>query len=126
MIIGIGTDMVAMDRIAGVIQRQGQAFLQRCYTAAERAEGESLDHPDRRIAYFAKRFAAKEAVSKAFGCGIGAELTWQDIEITRDERGAPLAAVSAPIARGRHLHLSLSDEKGYALAFAVVEDARDD
>ena len=121
MILGIGTDMVAIVRIADVLNRQGDAFLRKCFTTAEREEGNSLSHPERRIAYFAKRFAAKEAVAKAFGNGIGAMLGWQDIEVTRNDKGAPKARVTAAIADGCHVHLSLSDEKDYALAFAVIE-----
>lgn len=122
MIIGVGTDMVDIARIAALLESQGDRFLHKCYTRSERTEGTSLSHPHRRASYYAKRFAAKEAVAKALGCGIGEQIGWQDMEVTRSALGAPRVTLLTSDFSDYHVHLSLSDERQYALAFAVVED----
>lgn len=132
MIIGIGVDMAEIARIENTLARQGDAFLQRCFTGKECAEGNALTLPARRAAFFAKRFAAKEACAKALGCGIGQYLGFQDIEITRNEGERPVISVSDTAIAALHqagrigktinLHLSLSDEKHYALAYVVAEE----
>lgn len=113
MIIGIGTDICKIDRIAKLIDKQGEKFIRRILTEDERVGEVS-------VAYLAKRFAAKEACAKALGCGIGAQLSFQDIEVHRLEEGQPILKVeSRPDMR---FHLSLSDEDDYAVAMVVVEE----
>ncbi|WP_138494945.1 holo-ACP synthase [Paenibacillus pinistramenti] len=129
MIYGIGHDVVEIARMGTILQRSsGGRFLERILTPAERA----LPGAAGRTAEFAAgRFAAKEAVSKAFGCGIGSKLGFEDIEILPDASGKPSAALSAAAwARlgwgesGRELfniHISITHERSLASAFCVVE-----
>ena len=122
MIIGIGTDIVQIERIKHAFERQGERFAQRILCASElylfHEKGQS-------IPYLAKRFAAKEAASKALGTGIGA-VSWQDMEISNDSKGAPVlklmgAAKENMAALGAsQVSISLSDEQDYAVAFVVL------
>jgi len=86
-VIGLGIDLVDVGRFEEVVQRQGARFLERVFTEEERRYCASKQSPG---AFYAARFAAKEAVSKAFGTGIGAEIGWLDIEVFHDAAGAPL------------------------------------
>ena len=86
-VLGIGMDLVEVERIAKAIERQGERFLDRVYTAAERAYCETKRNS---APFFAVRFAAKEAVAKAFGTGIGGEIGLLDIEVGHHPTGAPL------------------------------------
>jgi len=85
-VLGIGLDLVEIERFHEVIRRQGERFLQRVFTKAEQDYCSSKKTP---AMFFAVRFAAKEAVAKAFRTGIGDELGWLDIEVTHDPNGAP-------------------------------------
>lgn len=122
-ITGVGTDIVEMARVESVWHRYGLRFAERVLTAGERERCLVMREPWR---FLAKRFAAKEAVAKAFGCGIGAELSWQDVEIDSSVSGAPqvtLTPRAAALLRrrgGRGVMVSISDERAYAVAFAVV------
>lgn len=119
MIIGIGTDIVSMERIKNIRGEKEGKFCERILTTKEhetykgKSEGE-------KIPFLAKRFAAKEAISKALGTGIGKDLSFTDIEIYNNEKGKPLVIIkSMPQI---NIHLSLSDEKeGHAIAFALAE-----
>lgn len=123
MIIGIGSDVVAIERIEAALERRS-TFAERILTTAE------LDvffQETRPAAYLAKRFAAKEAIAKALGCGIGGNMSWQDVETRRGASGKPEVTFSgAALAQmtrlgGKTCHLSISDEVSVALAFAVIE-----
>ena len=124
MIVGIGTDIVALERIEGLLQRREDAFARRVLHALEL---EQFQLSSQRTAFLAKRFAAKEAAAKALGTGIAQGLSWQHIRVGHDEWGAPsLHFTEAAAARAKSLgvvstHLSLSDEQGYAVAFVVLE-----
>ena len=85
-ILGIGVDVVEIARIAASIERHGERFLARLFTEEERSYCSSSRFPER---FFAGRFAAKEAISKALGTGIGADLGWLDMEVRRLSSGAP-------------------------------------
>jgi holo-[acyl-carrier protein] synthase len=85
-VLGIGVDLVDVERFEAVIARQGECFLERIFTRQERDYCSSKKSP---ASFFAVRFAAKEAVSKAFGTGIGAAVGWQDIEVRKTGSGAP-------------------------------------
>jgi holo-[acyl-carrier protein] synthase len=110
MIIGIGTDIVDIRRIEKLIADSGEKFISKIFNDEERGEG---------AAHYAKRFAAKEAIAKALGTGIG-KVSFKDIVITNDENGAPKAEVRNQ-GSGVRVHISLSDEYPYALAYSVVE-----
>lgn len=90
-VIGLGIDLVDVARFEEVLNRQGERFLSRVFTEGERLYCDSKHSPG---AFYAARFAAKEAVSKAFGTGIGAEIGWLDIEVFHDAAGAPLVRLS--------------------------------
>src|SRR5215472_9162401 len=86
MILGIGIDIIEVDRIAASYEKFGERFLNRILHPAEIAY--CLTHK-RPAPFLAARFAAKEAISKAFGTGIGAQLGWRDMEVGRKESGEP-------------------------------------
>ncbi|MGE5097275.1 MAG: holo-ACP synthase [Betaproteobacteria bacterium] len=124
MIVGIGTDVVSIDRIEKTLRRFGDRFVDRVLTPAERAR---FDKTVAKGSHLAKRWAAKEAFSKAIGTGIHAPFTWQCITVGRDPRGKPGIVPNA--AMQAHLkalgvtaaHLSLTDDAGVAVAFVVLE-----
>ncbi|MEM1403979.1 MAG: holo-ACP synthase [Pseudomonadota bacterium] len=121
--IGIGTDIVQIERVEAVWRRQGERFVNRILTPPERVECDQAHQPWR---YLAKRFAAKEAIAKCFSTGIGKDLSWQDMTIERSGSGAPVVVLSATgrelaaTKGGREVLLSISDEQEYAVAFAVL------
>ena len=90
-IFGIGVDVVENARIRQSVDRLGQAFLDRVFTAKEQEYCESMKFSSR---HYAARFAAKEAIAKAFGTGIGSELNWTDMEILRRDSGEPYVVMS--------------------------------
>lgn len=120
---GIGTDMVFVPRIQGLYQRFGERFAKRILTPKELARVQDLHDP---VPFLAKRFAAKEALSKALGTGIGKEVGFHDIAIVNDAKGKPVVEWSSKgqafiqSLRVKHAHISLSDEQDYALAFVVL------
>jgi len=122
-VIGIGTDIVEVGRIEAVLGRRGERFARRILTPGEleRARAQAALAP-----FLAKRFAAKEAIAKALGTGIGEALSWQDLIVVRETGGAPGVELSARGTQllhargGRRILLSLADERAYAVAFAVV------
>ena len=122
MIIGIGTDIVTISRIANSVERQQLALAERILT--ERELSVYMNHA-KPIAFLAKRFAAKEAASKALGTGIG-KISWQDLEISNDSDGAPkLECRGKAKARleslgANQVHISISDERDTAVAFVVI------
>ena len=86
-LLGLGCDIIEIARVRGVLERQGERFLQRVFTDEERAYCFGQAHPHKHLA---ARFAAKEAVSKCFTTGIGAELGWKSASIYHGERKEPL------------------------------------
>jgi len=123
MIVGIGTDIVQIDRIEETLARLGESFVERILSPAERLEFQASAKPHRLLA---KRFAAKEAVGKALGTGIGQGVSWQHIEITHNDIGAPSLILSERARErfealgGSSHHISISDEEAYAVAFVVL------
>ncbi len=126
-IIGIGTDLVEIDRIRRLLLAYPQRFPRRILGAKERevfAEHAAPEH------YLAKRFAAKEAAAKALGTGIRNGVNFSDIETISDEYGKPSLIFHGEAERmlaqqGKtSVHLSLSDEKAYATAFVIIERCR--
>jgi holo-[acyl-carrier protein] synthase len=115
MISGIGTDIVELDRIKRISERQ-EKFIDRILTDAEKIEYKKLSDK-RKIEFLAGRFAAKEAFAKAAGTGIGHELSFLDIEIAVDEKGKPF--IVKPYRDG--VHLSISHSRDFAVAQVVIE-----
>ena len=125
MIIGIGTDIVAIARISATYERQGAAFTRQLLSESELAEFQSVKVPG---PWLAKRWAAKEAFGKAAGTGILVPLTLSGIGVGHDALGRPFFDLA--LAVQAHLktmgvtqtHLSISDEREHAIAFAVFEN----
>lgn len=125
MIVGIGTDIVEIPRIVAALERHGERFAKRILSEPEWLEWLSLTALQR-PRMLAKRFAAKEAFSKAVGTGIGRGFGFQDLTVVHDGLGKPSVALNPDCpsldAWSRHrVHLSLSDEHLLALAFCVIE-----
>jgi holo-[acyl-carrier protein] synthase len=124
VIHGIGTDLVSVKRIEEVLFRHGDRFLHRILSEAEVAEYAGSSQPAR---FLAKRFAVKEAFSKAWGTGIGEAVGWHDIRVAHDALGKPLLSPSTGMAdkfrreKITATHVSLSDEADHAIAFVVLE-----
>lgn len=122
-LIGIGIDVVEVDRIADALERHGDAFRDRIFTERERAYCSSQKRP---ALHYAARFAAKEAVAKAFGTGIGKDLGWLDMEIIRRPSGEPALELSGTgkayaEANGiAEVKISLTHARDYAAANAVA------
>jgi len=125
MIVGVGTDIVAVARLGSLHARHGARALRRILSPAEGAEIAGVGEPAR---FLAKRFAAKEALGKALGIGLVAPATLPNIGIAHDARGRPVftyaPALAAHLAQRRLVaHLSISDENDYAVAFVVMEQS---
>jgi len=122
-VFGIGIDVVEVARIASSIERHGEPFLTKIFTPAEREYCESRKTP---AMHYAARFAAKEAVSKALGTGIGGNAGLHDMEIIHDAKGAPKLRLSgaAEIFAQQHgiteIQISLTHAREYAAANAIA------
>ena len=128
MILGIGTDLCNIDRIAAVLDRHGDRFRQRVFTETELARAARRPHE---AATLAKRWAAKEACSKALGTGLAMGIAWRDMAVTNLRSGQPtmtltgwaaerLAAMTPPGHRAV-VHVTLTDDHPWAQAFVVIE-----
>src|ERR1700690_1682521 len=124
MILGIGIDIIEVARIASSYEKFGERFGNRVLHADEIAYCHSHKNP---APFLAVRVAAKEAISKAFGTGISAQLGWQDMEIRRKESGEPFVVLHGKgkklfqSRRAKRLLVSLSHTANYAAATAVLE-----
>jgi holo-[acyl-carrier protein] synthase len=124
MIVGIGVDIVENARIEHSLERFGERFLHRIFTAGEIEYCQSMKYPSR---HFAARFAAKEAVSKAFGTGIGKAMGWRDIDVHRHGSGQPFVVLEGgakQLAAERGVSavwISLSHTDHHAAAMIVIE-----
>ena len=132
MILGIGTDMASIARIAETLDQHGDRFVNRCFDPVERARAEEAgrENPGLRAASYAKRWAAKEACAKALGIGIRDDVYLKDIIVVNDAAGKPslelrggakdrLTAIT-PQGKTAGIYISLSDDAGAALAFVVI------
>lgn len=124
MILGIGIDIIEVERIRNSLERFGERFGQRILLPGERAYCLAHTHP---APFVAARFAAKEAISKAFGTGIGAQLGWQDIEIAHKESGEPFVILHGKGKElfskrlAKNLLASISHTEKYAAVVAILE-----
>ena len=129
MIIGIGSDLCSIERIQASLDRFGERFLARVFTDVERAKAER--RPFTRAGTYAKRFAAKEAFSKAVGTGFFQGVYMKDIGVVNLPSGAPTLhlengaakrlAELTPEGHETHIHLTLTDDHPYAQAFVIIE-----
>jgi len=124
VIYGIGTDIVSIERIQNILNKNRDGFINRVLTEHEKA---LFANKADSAAFCAKRFAAKEAFSKALGTGIGRIVSFQDLTVRSNEHGKPYFMPSEKLRlylqeKGiKHGHLSISDESQNALAFVVLE-----
>ncbi|QMV13292.1 holo-ACP synthase [Vibrio spartinae] len=124
-IVGFGTDIVEIERIAAAISRNGDAFAQRILSEREFAIYTQSKKPER---FLAKRFAVKEAASKALGTGIAQGVSLQDFTVLNDELGKPWLQLSGKAEEFAQsfgvnaIHLSISDERRYAVASVILEN----
>ena len=129
MIIGLGSDLCSIDRIQSSLDRFGERFLNRVFTEVERAKAARRPHTI--AGTLAKRFAAKEAFSKAVGTGFRAGVFMKDIGVVNARSGAPTLAltggaaerVAAMTPQGHEtvIHLTLTDDHPWAQAFVIIE-----
>ena len=125
MIHGIGTDIVAVQRLQGMWERHGDRALEKLLAPQEMADFASAADKGR---FLAKRFAAKEAFSKALGTGVRPPAVLPAIAVAHDELGKPILVFCGRLAemienQGLKAHLSLSDEADYAIAYVILERA---
>lgn len=128
MILGIGTDLANIDRIAATLERFGDRFRTRVFTPAEQRKAEARQQT---AATYAKRWAAKEACSKALGTGLRMGIAWRDMAVTNLPTGQPVMTVTGwaaerlaamtPPGHAATIHVSLTDDHPWAQAFVVIE-----
>ena len=124
MIVGIGTDIVSIERMAENIDRLGDSFARRLLVDTE---WQQYQETKQKASFLAKRFAVKEAAAKALGTGFAQGVTWKQIETGHDDAGKPLlilTGVALELAQKLGVgasHLSISDEKSHAIAFVVFD-----
>jgi len=126
MVLGVGTDLIETKRIKESIDRYGERFLERVFTAGEIAY--CMRKKKNAAESFAARFAAKEAGAKALGTGISRGITWTELEVRREASGRPtlhLSGRAAELAKAmgvRRIQLSLTHSRELAMAVVVAED----
>ena len=124
MILGLGIDIIEVARIASSLEKFGERFGEKILLPAEQEYCLAHRHP---APFVAARFAAKEAISKAFGTGIGASLGWRDMEIAHKESGEPFVILHGKgqdlfaARKAKQLHVSISHTDNYAAVTAVLE-----
>ena len=125
MIVGTGIDIVRVERIENSLSRWGEKFAVKILTSDELERFGSIDSGQ--AGYLARQFAAKEAVSKALGTGMGAGIHFSQIEIDRKPSGAPIVRLQGKAFERSeylnvlHWHVSISDEKEFVVAFSIAE-----
>ncbi len=128
MILGIGSDLANIDRIAGTIDRFGDRFKNRVFTEVEQAKAERRRDT---VGTYAKRWAAKEACSKALGTGLAMGISWKDMAVKNLRSGQPVMEVTAwakerlaemtPEGHEAIIHVTLTDDHPWAQAIVVIE-----
>ncbi|HLQ19134.1 MAG TPA: holo-ACP synthase [Tabrizicola sp.] len=129
MILGIGSDLCNIDRIEATLARHGERFKQRVFTEVEQKKADS--RPRAVAATYAKRWAAKEACSKALGTGLRMGISWKDMAVTNLRSGQPVMHVTGwaaerlramtPEGHEAVIHVTLTDDHPWAQAFVVIE-----
>ena len=132
MIVGLGSDLCSIERIQNSLDRFGTRFTNRVFTAVERAKAER--RPFTRAGTYAKRFAAKEAFSKAVGTGFKRGVFMKDIGVVNQASGAPTLALTGgakqrldeltPEGHAAEIHLTMTDDHPFAQAFVVITARR--
>ena len=128
MILGVGTDLANIERIAGVLDRHGDRFRDRVFTEIEQKKAERRQDT---AGTYAKRWAAKEACSKALGTGLRMGIAWKDMAVKNLRTGQPVMEVSGwaaerlqnmtPKGHEAIIHVTLTDDHPWAQAFVVIE-----
>ena len=128
MILGIGTDLANIERIARTLERFGDRFRNRVFTPVEQAKAERRRDA---VGTYAKRWAAKEACSKALGTGLRMGIAWRDMAVSNLETGQPVMQVTGwaaerlaemtPPGHAAIIHVTLTDDHPWAQAFVVIE-----
>ena len=128
MIVGIGTDLANIDRIQGVLSRHGDRFKNRVFTKTEQVKASRRKDE---AGTYAKRWAAKEACSKALGTGLRMGIAWRDMSVSNLSSGQPIMEVTGwaktrldeitPAGHEAILHVSLTDDHPWAQAYVVIE-----
>jgi len=128
MILGIGTDLANIDRIAGTLERFGDRFRNRVFTEIEQQKAQRRKDV---AGTYAKRWAAKEACSKALGTGLRMGISWRDMAVSNLDTGQPVMAVTGwakdrlddmtPAGHEAIIHVTLTDDHPWAQAFVVIE-----
>lgn len=131
MIVGTGTDLIDIRRVEKTLARFGARFIERCFTPEEIAKAERRRTAGTHVATYAKRFAAKEAASKALGTGFNQGVYMKDIGVVNDAAGKPTLELTGgaavrlarltPAGHKPVIHLSLTDEPPIAKAMVVIE-----
>ncbi|MGB0900262.1 holo-ACP synthase [Halocynthiibacter sp.] len=131
MILGIGTDLANIERISGTLDRFGDRFKNRVFTETERAKAERRKDV---VGTYAKRWAAKEACSKALGTGLAMGISWKDMAVSNLKTGQPVMEVTGwakerldemtPPGHEAIIHVTLTDDHPWAQAFVVIEARR--
>lgn len=119
MILGLGNDIIEIERIKTACREHSDRFLKRIFTENECSYCQSFNDS---FPHFAGRYAAKEAIAKAFGCGFGEQLSWHDIEILADKLGRPIVYFSDKVIKhfdSPKMMVSISHTKDYATAIAI-------
>jgi len=127
MIIGIGSDLIAIPRVEKSLERFGERFVNRVYTQIEQAKSDGRKN---RAASYAKRFAAKEACAKALGTGISRGVYWRDMGVVNLRGGKPTMALTngalerlkalTPEGHEAIIHLTITDDGPLAQAFVII------
>jgi holo-[acyl-carrier protein] synthase len=128
MIYGIGTDIIQISRVEGVLARNGDRFAEKILGSQELEKylARKAKLEARGLRFLATRFAAKEAFSKAIGLGMHIPMTWQAMQTLNDPGGKPVVVTSGALkdfmeAHGLTAQISITDEAEYAVAFVIVE-----
>ena len=128
MIIGLGSDLIDINRVARTLERHGARFTDRVFTQVERRKS---DRRLNRAASYAKRFAAKEACAKALGTGLSRGVFWRDMGVVNLPGGKPTLALTGgaaerlaslmPEGHEPHIHVTITDDDPWAQAFVIIE-----
>ncbi|QJC27548.1 holo-[acyl-carrier-protein] synthase [Anaplasma platys] len=120
MILGIGVDLVLIERIRAILNKHGKRFLAKVFSDGEIQDSLRYTNEGARVRHFAKRFAAKEAYVKAIGTGFGGEIESRYISVSNDKYGKPSISILGHKSQEHSVALSMSDDGDYAIAFVTI------